>query len=111
MKRILLITLFSSLYLIAFSQAKKVDWKTVQVFEFTHRLGATQGGLPDSLELCGGEWFVEGYANTLAELDAYELETIKKKVADYGCDIVFVDVRKVYTPIKGQLYILGVRKK
>ncbi len=105
MSRILLMVFFLSLYLKTFSQEKKVDWRTVQVFEFIQR------GVPDSFEICGGEWFVEGNANTLAELDTYELQTIKKQVADFGCNFVFVDVRKVYTPRKGQLYILGLKKK
>lgn len=88
-----------------FAQKPKVDWKTVQVFEFTSR------DYPDSLEICAGEWFIKAEANSMKELDADELERIKKKVADHGCTVVYVDVRKVYTPRDGKLYILGLQKK
>jgi hypothetical protein len=87
-----------------YAQDKKVKWEEVQVFEF-------RKDIPDSLEICGGEWFIEGNANTLMELDNLELERIKTKIAEHGCAIVYVDVRKVYDPRKGQLYILGLRRK
>jgi len=88
-----------------YGQDKALQLEGVQIFEFKKR------GYPDSLEVCGGEWFVEGKANNLNELGNQELQRIKKKVAEHGCSIAFVDVRKVYTPVKGQLYILGLKRK
>ncbi|MBP6310895.1 MAG: hypothetical protein KA408_01395 [Flavobacteriales bacterium] len=85
---------------------KSIDWKMVQVYEFTAR-----ESYPDSLKTCGGEWLVKGSANSLSELGTIELRRIKKKVAKYGCKIVYVDTRKVYPLRNGKLYILGLKAK
>jgi hypothetical protein len=85
--------------------SEKINYEDIQIYSFTSR------DLPDSLEICGGEWFVKGEASTLEELDEKELKRIKEKIASVGCKIVFVDVKKVYSETKGQLYILGAKTK
>jgi|GEM_PF-5267590 hypothetical protein len=90
---------------LSYAQNKNNNWKDVQIYEFQ------EARVPDSLSICGGEWFIKGKANQLNELDNEELDRIKKKVAEYGCDIVFVDTKKVYASRDGQLYILGLKRK
>jgi 23S rRNA pseudoU1915 N3-methylase RlmH len=102
--KLLLAQLFIFSSLICVGQTKSNDWKNVQVFEFEKR-----GSYPDSLEICGGEWFVKGNANSIAELNEKELKRIKKKVARKGCNVVYVDTRKVYGAFPGKLYILGLK--
>ncbi len=105
MSKLTLIISLNFFALLAVSQEKKLKWQDVKVVEFTKR------GVPDSLEICGGEWFVDGVAKNMAELDNQELERIKKKGAEFDCSYVFVDLKKVFTPISGQLYILGLKRK
>lgn len=95
----MLITLISN------GQSKKDNWHSVRVYELV------TSNVPDSLVICGGEWFVKAEATSITELDDLELERIKKKVAAHGCDIVFVDVKKIFTPRDGQLYIVGLKRK
>ena len=104
MKRILL---FLSIILstsFAYSQSEAIDWQEVKVFEFNSR------ATPDSLDVVG-EWAIKGKANSLEDLSDKTLERIKKKVAEHACSIVYVDVQKVFSPIKGKIYILGLNPK
>ena len=105
MKRVLFFTFLFFVSTMGFAQSEIVDWKTVKVYEFESR------SFPDTLEICGGEWFIKGNANNLKELNSSELERIQKKVAKYGCNIAYVDTKKVFTPSKGELYILGLKRK
>ena len=66
----------------------------------------------DTLEICGGEWFVDGSGKNVTDLDAATIERIKKTVANHGCSIAFVDVKNYYTsPGKNRLYVCGVKRK
>jgi hypothetical protein len=106
MKNVILTSILLLTWTLGFSQSKKINWQDVKVYEFTAR-----SSYPDTLEICGGEWFVKGKANNIKELSRTELKRIKKKVAKYSCYIVYVDTKKVYTPRSGQLYILGLKGK
>lgn len=94
--------------LVSFSSysQEKINWTEVEIYEFTNGRS-----YPDSLEICGGEWFVKASGNSLSELNDKEIKRIKTIVADLGCPIVFVDTKKFYTPRSGKLYILGLKKK
>ncbi|MGV6861370.1 MAG: hypothetical protein ACWA41_06335 [Putridiphycobacter sp.] len=96
---------FLLISIIGFSQSQNVDWKTVKVYEFQSR------SFPDSLEVCGGEWFVQGNGNSLNELSPGVVEEIQKKVAQHGCNVVYVDTKKYFINRHGELYILGLKQK
>lgn len=88
-------------------QAQKVKWQDVEVREFTQRYSEKDSSITGKVV---AEWFEPGEAGSLAELSAAELKSIKKKAAKKGCNLVYVDVKGVYTKRKGDLYVLGLRR-
>lgn len=105
-RRILVLILFSLISESLYSQIDSTTWYKVKVFEYK------SSSYPDTLEICGGEWFVKISANEFNKLTNAELVRIKKKVAAYGCDYVFVDIKNHHrTTKKGVKYILGLKRK
>lgn len=106
MKNTLISILILLMVHLAYSQTPAVNWEDVNVFQFE-----AEWNYPDSLEICGGEWFIKTKANSLAELTPKELKTIKQQVAQYGCNVVFVDGKRLDTWRPGQMYYLGLKRK
>ena len=105
MKNAAILTFFLFIANLACSQTPSVSWSDVQVFQFE-----AEGVFPDSLEICGGEWFLKTSARSMSELSAKDLKKIKKQMAKLGCDIVFIDGKQFYD-IPEAMYYLGLKRK
>src|SRR6478609_5400927 len=104
MKQLLLYILLT--FTLTSEAQHKVDWKDVKVYELSKEQIAK-----DSVGPAIAEWFTEGEAASLSELSPAEHISIKKKAASFGCNVAYVDVRKVHGPMKGKLYVVGFYKK
>lgn len=106
MKNTFIATLIVLMANLSYSQSTAVNWADVKVYEFE-----SEGAYPDSLEICGGEWFLKTKARTMKELSQKDLKAIKQQVAQFGCDVVYVDGKMFYTLRPNQMYYLGLKKK
>ena len=81
-------------------------WENVKVYEFQST------SYPDSLDICGGEWFIKASASDFNDLTEKEIKRIKKKVAKHGCFYVYIDIKRYWGGVpNGKIYILGLKRK
>ena len=77
----------------------QVNWKTVEVKEMTNT------NPPEGYEVAG-EWFIKnkkGFSD-LSKISKSDLKKIKKRVAKYGCCLVYIDIKNKTNYPKGILY-------